>query len=490
VILAFCACWLALQSSHLEAFSLLGPYEAWMQPSTCFRLPFTPIDFQPGDIGGPMCISNGYRWNVPVVTYGFDQSFLNFFGTNGVAAVKGAIQILNGLPAASSVVLTNYSDDSELINYQAQAESLYDLQSVTLSLLLEQLGLASPRRFVYVLQYWTNGPDGQEFYVIMRNYDPVNTSPTAWVNGFLYDYHIWSGTLIGLNEAEVINYNDDGAAPQFSAVADNRLDLGGFYTGLTADDVGGLCYLFSTTNVHYETLLAGVSGVGTSTNLLVNGAWRPGIDKITFVPHPSGSVPWQFLPMTNQYTDTYITNGSVMQQQVQRVISQPDFLFCAGDTGQQYPVILPYARTGTSNWINNAALNGNSSGAGPGVIQPQVKITFDKLGQTLDILGSGLAETNYNESVFWGSYGQSTNAPIVYPLPQPGTTQLFFRLWFLGRSVEFSATGQNGASFLLQTSTDLSDWITISTNQINGSIFTLFEYPASVAAGFYRLVPQ
>lgn len=182
-ILVLCACWLALQSRRMEAFSLLGPYEAWMQYSNCFRLPITPIYDLPGDIGGPMCLSNGYRWNVPVVTYGFDQSFLNFFGTNGVAAVEGAIQILNDLPPASSVELTNYSDNSQLINPQAQAQSLYDLQSVTLSLLLEQLGLASPTRYVYVLRSWTFGPQpfgGQGILpqsIVMRNFDPKVFSP-------------------------------------------------------------------------------------------------------------------------------------------------------------------------------------------------------------------------------------------------------------------------------------------------------------------------
>ncbi len=50
-----------------------------------------------------MCISNGYRWNVPVVTYGFDQSFLDYFGSNGVAAVQGAIAVLNDLPPASTI---------------------------------------------------------------------------------------------------------------------------------------------------------------------------------------------------------------------------------------------------------------------------------------------------------------------------------------------------------------------------------------------------
>ena len=505
-ILLLCACWLALQGTRMEAFSLLGPYEAWMQPSTCFRLPVLPPFLEergdyfdvPGDIGGPMCISNGYRWNVPVVTYGFDQSFLNFFGTNGVAAVEGAIQMLNALSPASSVELTNYPDDSELINPQAQAQSLFDLQSVTLSLLLEQLGLASPTRFIYVLQAWTNEPGGPVYHGIMRNYDPETLLLTSSVNGFEYSYAVWSGIDIGLDEAAFVTLPDDaGSSQYYTAVADNSLNVGSFYTGLTADDVGGLCYLLSTNNVNFETLLPGVSGVGTNANSWVNGAWRPGVDKITFVSHPTGALPWEFLPMTNQYADTYITNGNVTQQQVQRLINQPDFLFCAGDTGKQYAAVLPYARTGTSNWINNAALNGNASGGGPGVIQPPMRITFDKLGPTLATVGSGLQETSYYESTFWGTYDQSTNAPIIYPLPQSGSNQLTVRLWLpvvpspvpLGKSIEFSATGQSGASFLLQTSTNLTDWISMATNQLNGSILTLFEYP-SVAARFYRLVPQ
>jgi hypothetical protein len=257
--------------------------------------------------------------------------------------------------------------------------------------------------------------------------------------------------------------------------------------------------LFSTNNVHYETLLNGVSGVGTNAASWVNGTWRPGIEKITFMPHLTGASPGQFLPMTNQYTDTYVTNGGLIQQQVQRVISQPDFLFCASDTGKEYPVLLPYARSGTTNWINNASVNENPSGGGPGVIQPPVRITFDKLGPTLLTVGTALQETNYDASIFWGTYDQSTNAPIIYPLPQSGTNQLTLRLWFpyygepspvpLGRSVELSAMGQIGAAFILQTSTNLADWIPLATNQINGSIFTLVEYP-SVADRFYRLVPQ
>ncbi len=104
-----------------DAFALLGPIQPWMQTSNGV--------INPGDIGGPMCLSNGYRWNVPVVTYGFDQSFVGYFGSNGVAAVENAIQIFNNVPPASRLVLTNYPFNS--LNYEyylAESQSLYDLQ--------------------------------------------------------------------------------------------------------------------------------------------------------------------------------------------------------------------------------------------------------------------------------------------------------------------------------------------------------------------------
>ena len=40
-----------------------------------------------------MVLGEEYRWNVPVLTYAFDQSFLDYFGSNGVAAVEKAFQI-------------------------------------------------------------------------------------------------------------------------------------------------------------------------------------------------------------------------------------------------------------------------------------------------------------------------------------------------------------------------------------------------------------
>jgi len=363
-----------------------------MQQSNNFRWLVYPGTRWVGDIGGPMCISNEYRWNVPVVTYGFDQSFLDFFGSNGVAAVEWAIQTLNRLPPASSIALTDYPAYTLDINYQAQSQFLYDLQSSALALLLERLGLAPPTRSTYVLRNWSPADLFlAQFFVTQRNFDPETLETNSWIDGYLFDYSIVNLIPIGEYLAYAEMYSADLSRPLywFPAVAENRPEVGGIFSGLTADDVGGLRYLLSSNNVNYELLLPGISSVGGNSNSFVNGAWRPGVEKITFVRQPFDGSSARFLPLTNQFTDTYITNGGSVQQQLQRVVTQPDILFSAGDTYEGVDATLPWFRTGTSNWFNNAVLNGNLSGAGPGVIQPPSTITFVKLGQCLS--GAGVS---------------------------------------------------------------------------------------------------
>jgi hypothetical protein len=191
------AAFLMASNVESEAFALLGPFQSWMQATNGLQ--------QPGDIGGPMDITNGYRWNVPVVTYGFDRSFLDFFGTNGVAAVEGAIQILNNLPPASQMGPTNYPINSGALNVSAEVENLYDLKSQTLSLLLEQMGLAQPTRYIFVLKQWNpiflTDPDESEWpagtipnYIVQRNFDPQTLLPIDYVNQELYSGIVFSGS--------------------------------------------------------------------------------------------------------------------------------------------------------------------------------------------------------------------------------------------------------------------------------------------------------
>lgn len=489
----------SLSAFQARAFSLLGPYESWMTQTNGFlRL---------GDIGGPKNLGEEYRWNTPVLTYAFDPSFLNFFGSNGVAAVESAIQILDNLPPASGIVLTNFSLETRHLNYEAQFYSLYDLKSETLSLLLEQMGLASPTRYIYVLRQWNpvlttedlflGVFEGTNFsdYILQRNYDPQNLNASPYVNEVLYDAYIDNE----INQYVIFSFAVSPLADSYSAVADLDAPFGVFYTGLTYDDVGGLAYLLSTNNVNYETLLPGVCGVGANANSFVNGAWRPGVDKITFVPQAVDSLTGAFLPMTNQFTDTYITNGNVIQQQLARVTLQPDFLFSVADTGKGDFTTPWFVRTGTTNWINNAALNGNPSGAGPGIIQPPVQIIFNKLGRQLFSSGTDLDEIGNDEPLFWGSFDASTNAPVFYPVPpQSGTNQMIVRMWlemgtypsWTTTSFEWNPIGASGAQFLFQTSTDLTDWVTLFTNSNDGTITTYsVQNPASTSR-FYRLMPQ
>jgi hypothetical protein len=477
IAIALSATFLIVSTVESGAFALLGPVQPWMQ--------MTNGVIQPGDIGGPMCISNEYRWNVPVVTYGFDQSFLDYFGSNGVAAVESAIQTLNDLPPASQIVLSNYPFDSQQINFTAQSQNLYDLKSETLSLLLEQMGLAQPTRYVFLLKQWnpTN--------IVQRNFDPQTLAASPYVNGTFYFYNISSQG----NQHSVNPFAVDPFDETYTAVADFNLNAGGFYTGLTYDDVGGLAYLLSTNNVNYENLLPDVSGTGANSNSFVNGAWRSGMDKITFIPQPVDSQSGAFLPTTNYFTDSYIINGILQQQQMARVISQPDFLFSAGDVTLGIPAMPFFTRTGTTNWLNNAAANGNTNGAGPGVIQPQVQIVFNKLGQQFVSAGNISDEQVFDQSQVWASFDNSINAPVTYPISQAVTNQMTVRmwLWFVGKTqkdFEWKPTSASCSQFTLQTSTNLASWINLFTVTNDSSVCTYFNDNPASPSRFYRLIQQ
>jgi hypothetical protein len=475
-----------------------------MQPSDSFRLPVRLDAPAPGDIGGPMVIGNGYRWNVPVVTYGFDPSFIAFFGTNGVAAVEAAIKVLNDVPPASDILLTTFPEISQGINSLAASRSLYDLKSAALQALLEQSGLTSPSRFVSAIHSWYDLaiPFYEEYALVQRNCDPQTLAPSRSIDGFLFTYQVLSLLPLGENirwAEPAIEGPQPPYEPYYPAVADNVLAAGEVYNGLTQDDVGGLSYLLSTKNVAYETLLPGIAGLGSNSSTFVNGAWRPGVNKLTFVPHALSTVSGAFLPMTNQFTDTYMTNNKAVHQQLQRVTTQPDFLFCAGDTYDGILAVLPYSRTGTSNWINNASLNGTPSGGGPGVIQPPIRITFAKLGRQLESDATLTENSVEDSSTFWGTFDLSTNPPIVYPVAQTGTNSLTVRLQLGSGSyysiptpsstLTWTVSSKAGATLLLQTSTNLTDWITLSTVQNDGSICTLSDVDPSSAQRFYRVVP-
>ncbi len=422
---------------QLGAFSLVGPLAAWQTPRLGYAIgvPFA---------GGPMDIGEEYRFNIPVVYYGFTSDFLNYFGQKGVDEIDKAFKIINEVPEASKINLDDFPFTSQRMNHRAAALGLIDLKSTTLSLMMTELGLGDPVRFVYTLRSRWIAPGGNptNFYVIRRNFDPVTWRATSYINGQLWTYPL----VTDVNESESFVFTDtvdplafSGLmnAPVASGRSSGMLLFGGFWTGLTRDDVGGLRYLYRGKNYNVENIptntLASAGGgpwgppPGTTntvtnafgSNVVVNIALRPGKEKIKFKKVNNDSTLGFFVPFTNNYPDVYITNGVPFTQYIDRAVTIPDILFDVADLqgGDATDAITGIAYV-QAVWSNNDANNGIAGHLGPGVVEPGLTITFNGIGEMFwNIYPNFLSETSAGLVGFWwGSFDGTTNAPVVYPL--------------------------------------------------------------------------
>ena len=217
-----------------------------------------------------MNLGEEYRWNTKTMVYAFDASFLDYFGSNGVAAVEQAIAILNGLTnfSAYSQDLSEVPLEVTRVNYRAQALGLMDLKTAALRTMVEELGLAQPDRWTWCLRDRRPLPGAScplmEYNVIMRNFDPATFAPSKYVNGTLYSYTITEACPPG----DAVEFPVDPLENTFTAVAAGRYGYGRFYTGLTRDDVGGLRYMLRTNNMNWEAVSS--DSILIRTNLAVN----------------------------------------------------------------------------------------------------------------------------------------------------------------------------------------------------------------------------
>jgi hypothetical protein len=319
-----CVGGLALGLQTAWGYALLGPNpgvlagsgDAWQTLEIGYDLLYLNLRVPGGgnwlgDIGGPKNIGEEYRRNVPVLYYAYDASFGGpddgFFGAEGEAAADQAFAIMNGLPDADSLDPSQFPFQSQTFNYQAMGAYLTDLKSVTLHLLVEQMGLTEPERYAWTLheRFTAAGPlpcpELQGYLVVQRNFDPT-PSPlnrvqySAYVNNVLYTYFIeedcghhppdWSAITVprpqdpSAGTYTAVAANNEAGSWTVSAIdpTENNqilfwsggLQIGGFYTGLTSDDVGGLRYLMRTNNVNYEAPATGsilLSSTGGGTGL-------------------------------------------------------------------------------------------------------------------------------------------------------------------------------------------------------------------------------
>lgn len=259
---------LGLGAQYASAFALLGPLGS--EPYQVIVIGYE----LPGDIGTPKNLGEEYRRNTPTMYFSMDANFLDYFGSNGVVAIEQAMDVVNGLFDGRHNGVTNisgYSSDlsewpleAQRVNYRAQALGLWDIKSVVLGLMAEQMGLAEPDRYTWTLHDRLVGPGGcpadVQYTVIKRNFDPVYSGldvlqPSSYVNGTLYSYVIVEicqappDTL-----AEAVEFPVDPLANVFTPLASAATGsfIGGYYTGFTRDDMGGLRYLLRTNNLNIE----------------------------------------------------------------------------------------------------------------------------------------------------------------------------------------------------------------------------------------------
>lgn len=425
-------------------FSMQGPLGSWQTPRIGYDFPLVPSPI----FGGPMSINEEYRLNVPTVYYAFTPEFVQYYGARGVAEIEKAFSLLNTIPNASSIDLDSYPLQSARANYAAAALGLMDVRSTALSALVEMMGLADPTLNVYTLRGREpiSDPPITNYYIIRRNYDPVTWKASPYINGLL-----WTYTFVGdVDDTHSLVFNEP-VDPIASLSANLPVSSGTFnllsgmyWTTLTRDDMGGIRYIYRKDNYNVETLPnsatfvtggtwgapGGTNGLGT--NLLVNTSIRPGVGRVRFQRAHFDSLFGFFLPVTNRWEDTYITNGTLRTQYIERALQAPDILIHAGDLGGDETAsgTIIGVQYDTVNWIygntNSGGTNITGGGItlGPGTVAladgaaPSFTLTFPTINEfwlntyPLD----GMDEVSALHFYGWGSFDGTTNEPVIYPV--------------------------------------------------------------------------
>jgi hypothetical protein len=373
--------------------------------------------------------------------------------------------------------------DTKRANYRAEVLGIVDVKATALRVLLEEMGLAEPEHWCFAIRNRLVINNVSFFAVRKQNFDPITLSPTNRVNDATYSYFALDFDPARPVSDAVEFAVDGFAANYSSVAGFIVTDVlfppspfGVFFDALSHDDVGGLRWLLNPNNLAVEVLppgtfqtsgpVAGAGGSGggggspwtplfISTNISAGGSpWtpvfnptnligtnlpgggvtvtnttndlstvpliRPGVNKVFFqrviFDNLLGNT---FTPVTVRWTDRFFANGRINSQGVARVVTQPDIVFSAGDTG--VGVLFPtiFDRTTTAGWTNMATMNGGSAGSlgGPGVINPPILMMFNDQWPVFQNSDPGnQLENPFGQSIWlYGSFDGSTNPPVLYP---------------------------------------------------------------------------
>lgn len=257
-------------------------------------------------------IGEEYRWNTPLLTYAYDESFLSYFGSNGVVAVDNAIRMLNAIPPVSQIRtnyppvdrkapnLWNFPTRPDRYHGRAASARLLDIKSHALAELFSYMGLGNAEDNAYQFEFGA---------VALRNLDPISRMPSKYVNGSLLSF-----VLLGTG---VQSFPIDLMKPAITLAgtrdhAATRLAEGKFLVAPTRDDIGGLRELYRKDNFNMEPLPPFTYQVVTNPPSLTNPAVFS-IDLRWFCKESKTNTPTAFqqFVLTNQWWGPLYTNLNI-----------------------------------------------------------------------------------------------------------------------------------------------------------------------------------
>ncbi len=254
-----------------------------------------------------------YRWNSPVITYTYDESFLNYFGSNGVVAIEKAMGMLNAIPPASTIA-TNYppssASENNLWNYpvrpdrfhpRAYNDRILDIKSYALAELFGFMGLGNPEDSAFQLEFGS---------VTLRNWDPISYGPSKYVNGTLLSW-----VVLGATNAQPFPRDVTKPIITLTGTIDHRaprLAEDKYLVAPTRDDIGGYRYLYRKDNFNMEALPPSTYQVVTNEPNLTNPAIFS-IDLRWFCKESRTNTPASFRQFvaTNQWWGSVVTNLNI-----------------------------------------------------------------------------------------------------------------------------------------------------------------------------------
>ena len=296
--------------NSIRALLLCIALVALVRPAQAFVLIGLPAPNQTpdrnftDDMGAPRDIKQGFRWNIPNLTYSFDASFVTFFGLDGINAVNEAFAAVNdvfipadgaysGITAMDLVAhgfRSNYNTTA--INTTAQNAQVMDVKSLVLGMLVNHMGLGNPHRHAFSINSISTNLAGTQwnFNVVLRNWDPITYTSSANINNVAYSYRLIHdsppsvGVTIPPTIMDMEEFTSDISGNAYTAVAGiadafygntalfwtdtpSLYGFGVYYHHdnavggqnkarhtLTYDDAGGLKYLYRTNNFVFESL--------------------------------------------------------------------------------------------------------------------------------------------------------------------------------------------------------------------------------------------